>query len=109
MIQLALTLACLVWLAGMFLWFHDIRLAFDERWRNLPPGFVRTSLITIVIAAALLLTEATLLIFEPWGRETAVYVIVPGGASLMLLALTAGVLQAIQRARRLRQADATEG
>jgi hypothetical protein len=108
LLEFALTMICLVCLAGMFLWFHDIRAGFEDQWRELPQGYVRTGLITIVLAAALLLTEATLLVVEPWGHNTAVYVVVAGGASLMLLALAAGAVQAVQRARRLKQAGAAD-
>ena len=105
LLEFALTMVCLVSLAGMFLWFHDIRATPGHRWRALPPSYARIGVASIILTAALLLTEGTLLIAEPWGRETAVYVVVPGGSSLLLLALSAGALQAILRARRLRSAD----
>jgi hypothetical protein len=108
-LDIGIVLLCLATLTGAVFLLQAGSAGFRERWRRIGPARVRRALIGGALAAGLLLTEATLLIAEPWGHRTILYVTVFGGGALMLLTLTATAVEAVEHARRTRRRRAAEG
>jgi hypothetical protein len=102
---IGIVLVCLATLAGTTLLIQAGWVGLRDQWRRLGPARVRRAAISGALAAGLLLTEATLLVAEPWGHRTVLYVTVFGGGALALLTFTATAAQAMQHSRRKRAAE----
>jgi hypothetical protein len=103
---IAVVLLMVATLAGTLLIFPAMWRGFSDQWRRFPPHRRRRGLAGGALTALLMVVAAVLAIAAPWGRYSVLYVIGVGGGALMLLALGGTAVQAVQDARRAKQARA---
>jgi hypothetical protein len=108
-LDIGIVLLCLATLAGTVLLLQAGWVGLRDQWRRLGPARVRVALTGGALVGGLLLTEATLLIAEPWGDRTIFYVTVFGGGSLTAITLAATAMQTVHSVRCARRRQAAEG
>ena len=97
--------AALVALAATLAVYPAMFRAFTDGWRRIPPERRQRAWFGLGLMLVGFVVVAVLLILEPWGADTVVWVILVGGGATILVALTGAGAQAaidIRRARRHR-------
>lgn len=77
--------------------------AFRDEWRRIPAERRSRAWVAIGLMVLACVVVGALLIVEPWGRHTFVWVCLVGGGAVMVLALTGVTAQAISDVRRSRR------
>jgi predicted lysophospholipase L1 biosynthesis ABC-type transport system permease subunit len=95
--------AVLVTLTATIAPYPAIWRAFRDSRRPIPPERRRRVWFGYGVAFVVLVVVAVLLILEPFGPRTIVWLILVGGGALMLLALAAVAVQAVTDTRRARR------
>jgi hypothetical protein len=102
-VGVVIAVALLATLMGTLLMFPAMWEGFRDQWRRTPPDRRRRGVVGGALAAAGLVVASALVIAEPWGRETILYVIGVGGGAVMLLCWAGVAVQAVQESRRAKR------
>src|SRR2546423_7939945 len=91
----AVVLLAIGMFAGTLLAFPAMWQGFRRQWERFPAEARRRAALGGGLTAIYMVAGAALLIAEPWGSKSVLYVVGVGGGALMLVALLGVLIQAI--------------
>lgn len=93
----------LVALAATLAVYPAVWRAFQQEWRRIPVERRSRAWVGLGLAVLTCIVVGALLISQPWGPHTVLWVCLVGGGAVMVLALAGVTVQAIMDIRRLRR------
>jgi Na+/H+ antiporter NhaD/arsenite permease-like protein len=100
--EIVLLIAVLVALAATVAVYPALWRAYGDQWRRIPPERRSRARVALGLALLTCIVVGALLILEPWGPHTVVWIALVGGGAVVVLVPACVAAQAMLDARRAR-------